>query len=291
MDYLLHIIILINIYIIVGISLNLVAGYSGLISLSQAAFYGIGAYTAALLSLNYHTNFLIAIAAAVVVSALIGFAIGFPSLRIRDDFFVIATFGFQVIVFSIMNNWMELTNGPLGLPGIPQPQIFGIEFTTHLSFLILTLFFVLIVALIAWRLVNSPFGNVLKAIREDEIFAESLGKNVSGYKILIFSVSAGLSAIGGALYAYYITYIDPTSFTVVESIFMLSIVIVGGSGRLTGTVIGAILLVTIPELLRLLDIPNSIAANMRQILYGGLLVVFMAFRPKGIFGEFSFRKE
>lgn len=288
MEYLLHILILICIYSIVGIALNLVAGYSGLISLAHAGFYGIGAYTCALLALRFGMNFLLAIPAAIIIAALFGFLIGFPSRRIRDDLFVITTFGFQVILFQVMNNWMELTNGPLGLPGIPQPEIFGYRFTSHWDFLLLSFVFLVIVYLVAKRLVNAPFGNVLRAIREDEWFAQSLGKNVSRYKVMVFSISAGLAAIGGALYAYYITFIDPTSFTVSESIFMLSIVIIGGSGRLSGSIIGAILLVSVPELLRFLDIPNAIAANVRQILYGGLLVAFMMFRPKGIRGEFSF---
>jgi branched-chain amino acid transport system permease protein len=268
-----------------------VAGYTGLISLAHAGFYGIGAYTAALLSLNYGENFLVTIPIAVLISAVFGFLIGFPSLRIRDDMFVITTFGFQVILFQIMNNWMDLTHGPLGLPGIPQPTIFGYQFTSHIDFLILTIVFGLIVYWIVNRLVKSPFGNVLRGIREDEIFAQSLGKNVSFYKVLSFSVSAGLAAIAGALYAYYITFIDPTSFTVQESVFMLSLVIVGGAGRLSGSIIGAVLLVSIPEILRFVGMPSSIAANMRQILYGGLLVAFMMFRPKGILGEFSFRRD
>lgn len=290
MEYLLHIAILICIYCIVGMSLNLIAGYTGLISIAHAAFYGIGAYTVALLSLRFGVNFLLAIPAAIAIAALFGFLIGFPSLRIRDDFFVIATFGFQVIIFSVMNNWMELTNGPLGLPGIPQPELFGYRFTSHLDFLALSLFFVALTYLVSRRLVNSPFGNVLRSIREDDLFAQSLGKNVSYYKVLAFSVGAGLVAIGGALYAYYITFIDPTSFTVPESIFMLSIVIVGGAGRLGGSIVGAVLLVSIPEILRFIGMPSSIAANMRQILYGGLLVAFMMFRPKGIWGEFEFEK-
>ncbi len=290
MDYLLHILILINIYAIVGISLNLLAGYTGLLSLAHAGFYGIGAYTVALLSLNYGVHFLVAIPVAVIIAAVFGFFIGFPSLRIRDDMLVITTFGFQIILFQIMNNWMELTHGPLGLPGIPQPALFGYQVSSHIDFLVLTLLCVLLVYFIARRLTKSPFGNILRAIREDEIFALALGKNVNHYKVLIFSVSAGLSAIGGALYAYYITFIDPTSFTSSESIFMLSIVIVGGAGRLSGSIIGAIILVSLPELLRLVDIPNAIAANMRQILYGGLLVAFMMFRPKGILGEFTFDK-
>jgi branched-chain amino acid transport system permease protein len=291
MEYLLHILILISIYCIVGISLNLVAGYTGLISLAQAGFYGIGAYTAALLSLNYGVHFLIAVPLAIIIAAIFGFIIGFPSLRIRDDLFVITTFGFQIIIFQVMNNWMDLTQGPLGLPGIPQPEIFGYKISSHIDFLILSVVFVLIVYLIARRLINSPFGNILKAIREDDLFAQSLGKNVNYYKVLIFSVSAGLSAIGGALYAYYISFIDPTSFTVTESIFMLSIVIVGGAGRLSGSIVGAVLLVSIPEVLRFVGMPSSIAANMRQILYGGLLVAFMVFRPKGILGQFGFRRD
>lgn len=291
MEYLLHILILINIYIIVGISLNLLAGYTGLLSIAHAGFYGIGAYTAALLSLKLEVSFLVAIPAAIIMAAIFGFLIGFPSLRIRDDLFVITTFGFQVIIFSVMNNWMELTHGPLGLPGIPQPVLLGYKLSSHTDFLLFSLFFAILVYLVSRRLVSAPFGNVLRAIREDELFAQSLGKNVNLYKVLIFSVSAGLVAMGGALYAYYITFIDPTSFTVPESIFMLSIVIVGGAGRLSGPIIGAILLVSIPELLRFIGMPSAIAANMRQILYGGLLVAFMMFRPKGIFGEFSFRRD
>ena len=289
MEYILHILILINIYIIVGMSLNLVSGYTGLISLSHAGFYGIGAYTAALLALKYGIDFFIAIPIAIVVAMIIGAAIGYPGLRIRDDYFVIATFGFQVILFQIMNNWMELTNGPLGLPGIPQPTLFGYTFSSHIDFLILTTIFAVLVYFILKRLTKSPFGNILRSIREDDLFAQSLGKNVSRYKVMSFSIAAGLAAIAGALYAHYITFIDPTSFTILESVFMLSIVIVGGAGRLGGSIIGAILLVSIPELLRFIGMPSSIAANMRKILYGGLLVIFMMFRPKGIYGEFGFK--
>ena len=284
----LHILILISIYAIVGMALNLVAGYTGLISLAQAGFYGIGAYVAALLSLNYGVSFLLAIPAAVVIAAVVGFLIGFPALRIRDDFFIIATFGFQIILFQVMNNWMELTNGPLGLPGIPQPELFGYRLTSHIDFLVLSLALAIIVYFILRRLTRSPFGNVLRAIREDDVFALSLGKNVNLYKVTSFSVAAGLAAIGGAIYAYYITFIDPTSFTVNESIFMLSIVIVGGAGRLEGSILGAIILVSLPELLRFVGMPSSVAANMRQILYGGALVAFMMWRPKGILGRYGF---
>lgn len=183
---------------------------------------------------------------------------------------------------------MELTNGPLGLPGIPQPEIFGYQISTHVDFLIVTLLLALLVAFISKRLGDAPYGLVLKGIREDETFALSLGKNAKYFKTSVFVIGSGLAAIAGAMYAYYVTYIDPTSFTVSESIFMLSIVIVGGAGRLRGPILGAIILVSLPEILRFLDVPNSIAANLRQILYGGLLVGFMMLRPKGIWGQYGF---
>jgi len=289
MAYFLHILILINIYIIIAISLNLIAGYTGILSIAHAAFYGVGAYVAALLAVNYGTPFLLNLIAAMIVAGAVAAVVAFPSLRIHDDYLVIATFGFQMILFSIFNNWVSLTRGPLGIPGIPQPKIFGMAIASHVGFLILTGLLVLAVYLFARRLVNSPFGRVLKAIREDEIFAQALGKNVIRYKILVFVIGGALAAIAGTLYAHYVTFIDPTSFTILESIFMISIVLVGGAGSLTGSIVGAVVLIVIPEMLRFLGMPNAIAANMRQIIYGALLVVMMMFRPKGLVGEYELR--
>jgi branched-chain amino acid transport system permease protein len=291
MNYLLHILILICIYIILSISLNLISGYAGLISVAHAAFYGIGAYVVALLALNLGNYFLLNILFAIILAGILGAIIAIPSLRIHDDYFVIATFGFQIIIFGIMNNWVSLTKGPLGIPGIPQPVLFGITVSSHLQFLIFTGIFAVLTFLFTRRLVNSPFGRVLKAIREDEIFALALGKNVTKYKILVFVIGASIAAVAGCLYAWYITFIDPTSFTVQESIFILSIVIIGGTGNLWGSVLGAVILLTIPEILRFLGMPNAIAANIRQILYGSLLVVFMLYRPQGLLGEFAFRRK
>lgn len=291
MEYLLHILILIGIYIILAISLNLISGYTGLISIAHAAFYGVGAYVAALLALNFGSNFFINLILAMILAGILGGVVAIPSLRIHDDYFAIATFAFQIIVYSVMNNWVSLTKGPLGLPGIPQPLIFGIKVSSHQNFLILVAsFFAFLTYLFARRLVNSPFGRVLRGIREDEIFVQSLGKNVIKYKILIFVIGASLAAVAGSLYAYYITFIDPTSFTIMESIFILSIVIIGGAGNLWGSIIGAVVLVTMPEFLRFIGMPNAIAANLRQIMYGGLLVIFMMYRPQGLLGEFAFKK-
>ncbi len=280
MEYLLHILILIGIYIILSVSLNLLVGYTGLLSITHAAFYGVGAYVAALMALNLHSPFLLNLILAIVASSILGALVGIPSLRIKDDYFIIATFAFQTITFSVLNNLVSFTGGPMGLPGIPQPVIFGWKISSHFEFLILIGILCFVTLWISNRIVKSPFGRVLKAIREDEVFTLSLGKNISAYKVKIFMIGAGMAAVAGVIYAYYISFIDPTSFTVMESIFIISIVIIGGAGSLWGPVVGAVVLVILPEFLRFIGLPSSVAANIRQIIYGGLLVGFMMCRPR-----------
>ena len=179
----------------------------------------------------------------------------------------------------------------MGLSGIPHPEILGFKFTSHAAFLLLITFFCIVAFFISHRIATSPAGRVLKAIREDEIFALACGKNVAGYKVAVLVVGAGMAATAGTFYATYITFIDPSSFTVMESIFILSIVIIGGAGSLWGPVIGAIVLVSLPELLRFVGLPGAMAANIRQMLYGSLLVIFMFWRPQGFIGEYAFKKE
>jgi branched-chain amino acid transport system permease protein len=177
----------------------------------------------------------------------------------------------------------------MGLPGIPQPSIFGLQVSSNFGFLILVAVFCAATVWISHRIVRSPFGRVLKAIREDEVFTQAAGKNIAAYKVLVFVIGAGMAAVAGVMYAHYISFIDPTSFTVMESIFIISIVIIGGSGSMWGPVVGAVVLVVLPELLRFIGLPSSMAANIRQILYGGLLVAFMMWRPKGLLGEYAFQ--
>lgn len=288
MEYLLHILILIGIYIILSASLNLISGYAGLISIAHAAFYGIGAYVAALMAINLESSFLPNSICAIFLSGLIGALVGIPSLRIRDDYFVVATFALQVIAFSIINNWVSLTGGPMGVPGIPQPTVFGFIVASHIEFLVLVGLLCVFTLWVIGKIVRSPFGRVLMAIREDEVFAQSAGKNIANFKILVFVIGASLASMAGVMYAYYISYIDPTSFTFMESIFIISIVIVGGAGSLRGPIAGAIVLILLPELLRFVGMPGSVAANLRQILYGGLLVGFVMWRPKGLLGRYAF---
>jgi len=288
MEYILHIIILIGIYTILSVSLNLIAGYTGIMSIAHAAFYGIGAYVAALLSLKLSFPFPVNLVLAILLSTLFSALVAIPSLRIKDDYFVIATFAFQIITFNILNNWLSFTGGPMGLPGIPAPIIFGIRVTSKIDFLILVTIFCVFVIIISNLIIKSPIGRVLKAIREDEIIAQSFGKDVASFKVKIIMLGAGMAAIAGVIYASFISFIDPTSFTIMESIFIISIVIIGGAGNLFGPILGSVILVALPELLRFIGLPNSIAANIRQIFYGLLLVVFMLWRPKGLIGKYSF---
>jgi branched-chain amino acid transport system permease protein len=262
-------------------SLTLTAGYSGLISLAHAGFYGIGAYTSAILSVNFGLPFLITLPLAMILSGVLAAFVSLIALRTVDDYFIIITLGIQVVAFSIMNNWMALTNGPLGIPGIPPISIFGFEFSGKISFLLLTLTLTTIVFYILRNITKSPFGRILIALSEDEIFTQSLGKKVYQSKVISFTVGAMFAAIPGVLYAHYISYIDPTSFTVDESIFILSIVIIGGMRSLWGSAIAATVLVILPEALRFVGMPSNIAANMRQIIYGLALVIMMFKYSKG----------
>jgi len=291
MEYAVHILVLIVIYSLLSSSLNLIAGYTGLLSLAHAAFFGVGAYATALTALHLHTPLWLNMALATGLSGVLGAVISAPSLRVRDEYFVVASLAFQVIAFSVLNNCVVLTGGPDGLPGIPQPVILGYKVASPLAFLGFCIPFWVALLWICWLVTTSPVGRVLKAIREDEIMVQAVGKNVACFKIIVFVIGAMIAAVAGALYASYVTFIDPTSFTLAESIFIISIVIIGGAGGLCGPVVGAVVLVALPELLRFVGMPSSVAANVRQMLYGGLLVAFMMWRPQGLWGRYAFEKK
>lgn len=288
MNYLLHILIMISIYTILSLSLNIPVGYTGLLSLAQAAFYGIGAYAVTLIMMKTGNYFFISLTAAVLISMILSLFISYPSTRLHGHYFILASLAFQIIIFAVLYNWVDLTSGPYGISGIPRPEILGIKFDNLYKFFILSGGMAFGVFWIVKRLCSSSFGLVLKAIREDELSATSIGKDVRRFKILAFAISSGLAAIAGALYASYVTYIDPTSFILDESIFILSIVLVGGSGNLRGPIIGSFLMILLPEGLRFLGIPDSVAPNVRQIIYAMVLLLLMRFRSQGIAGEYKF---
>lgn len=289
MEYLLHILVIAGIYIILTLSLNLIVGYTGLPALGHAAFSCIGAYTSSLLALNMGLSPWLGLLIGAFVAALSGIIIGYPAVRLKGDYLALATFGLGVIIYSIAKNWVALTRGPMGLPGIPGFSVFGFQLSGIWSYLLLVIGFVLFTIFIIKRIVNSPFGRILRSIREDEIASQAMGKNTNKYKLLVFIIGAFFAGIAGSLYAHYITFIDPSSFTVIESITILLMVIFGGMGRISGSVVGAVILVVFPELLRFIGLPSSIAAPMRQMIYGLLLVLLMIKRPQGIMGVYRFK--
>ncbi|MEW6054284.1 MAG: branched-chain amino acid ABC transporter permease [Nitrospirota bacterium] len=289
MEYFIHILIISGIYIILALSLNLIVGYTGLPALGHIAFACVGAYTSSLLALNYGVSPWLGLVIGACFASIIGLIIGIPSIRLKGDYLALATFGFGVIVYSVSKNWVDLTRGPMGLPGIPKFSVFGFELQPLWTYLILVIFFVGLTGVVINRIVHSPFGRILRSIRDDEIASLSIGTNVNRYKLTVFVIGAFLAGIAGSLYAHYITFIDPSSFTVMESIAVLLMVVFGGMGSVKGSFIGALVLVIFPEMLRFLGMPSSVAAPLRQMIYGLLLIVLMLKRPQGIIGEYKFK--
>ena len=287
MEYIYHLAVLITIYAGLALSLDLIVGYTGLLSVTHAAFYGFGAYSTAILMTRYGFNFFTSVAVGVVVSMTIALIIGYILSRFKDDYYALVSFGFNIIVFSVFLNWQNVTRGPLGIPGIGKPELFGYSFNTTVEFLVLSIVLMAMVYGTARFVVQSSFGRVLKAIREDEKAIQVFGYNTNVFKLVIFVLSAGMAGIAGSLFASYITFIDPSTFTLNESIFILAMIILGGLANIRGAVVGAVFLILLPEILRFVGFPTDIAAQMRQVVYGALLIGLMLYRPQGLLGEYK----
>jgi len=285
MIYALHLFNIVSINIILALSLNIVAGYAGLLSLSQAAFYGIGAYVTALLSVQLGVNVWLSFAASALITGALASVVGATSSRFRSDYFVIVTFAFQILTFSLLNNLVSVTGGPNGITGINPPIFFGRLIYGPQDFAVVTGLFAVGSFLICAFIENSQFGRILRALREDETFARSLGFKVGLFKILAFAICGAMAALAGGLYATYVSYIDPTSFTFAESLAILAMVIIGGLGNSFGVVVGACTLTLIPEGLRFIGVEGAIASNIRQVLFGGCLLLIVFLRPSGLFSE------
>jgi len=264
-----------------------VVGYAGLLSMTQAAFYGFGAYTTAILLTSTGLSFTMSIIVGIIITAILSLAIGYVLSKFNGDYYALGSFGFNIIVYSIFLNWQSLTRGPLGIPGIPRPQFMNVDFHNNLFFLLLIMVVAVIVFFIARFIVNSSFGRVLKAIREDEKAIEVFGYNTLYFKLAIFVIGSCLASVAGAFFASYISYIDPSSFALMESVFILAIIIMGGLANNKGAVVGAIFLILLPELLRFVGFSTDIAAQMRQVTYGLILVLLMLYRPQGFMGEYK----
>ncbi|MDD4988460.1 MAG: branched-chain amino acid ABC transporter permease [Candidatus Izemoplasmatales bacterium] len=287
MEYLIHLGILFAVYAILGMGLNLVVGYAGLLSVTHAAFYGIGAYTTAILLTKSGVGFFGALVLGIAIATAVSLLIGVVLSRFKGDYYALGTLGFNTIVFGAFLNWKNLTQGSLGIPGISRPELFGINFTNNFNFLILALIFLILAYSVARFVANSPFGRVLKAIREDETVISVFGYDALHYKLVVFVISAAMAAVAGSLFASYITFIDPSGFRVAESMFILAIIILGGLANLRGSLLGAFFLILLPEVMRFVGFPSDIEAQMRQVVYGVILILLMLYRPQGLIGEYK----
>ena len=296
MNYLFHLLIYLDIYIIVALSLNIVVGYCGLLTLAHSGYFAVGCYAYALASLKLGWGFLPSTILGIGIAMVLSLAVSLPAWRFKGDFFAMVSLAVQALLFSLFYNWSSpgvepgtwanLTNGPFGLAGIPKPAIFGIRLDTLGSIALVSIALAGVCAFFSWTLLSSPWGRLLKAMRDDELAARGLGKNVHLAKVQAFAIACGMVAVAGAIYAFYVSYVDPSTASLDESILMLCMVIVGGAGNFRGPIVGALVLLAVPEMLRFAHIPDVVAANIRLMAYGLLLVMMMHFRPQGLAGEY-----
>ncbi len=274
-QYIAQIVNMICIYIILGTGLNILTGYTGQLALGQAAFFGIGAYTAAILNKAYGLQFIPLLLISALVTAVFGVVLSVPALKVKGSYLALITIGFGEIVRILMVNWVALTKGPAGIVGIAAPTLFGFTFDNLGSFYYLILFFVVIGLIYQKILIHSRTGRAFIAIREDDTVAELTGINITAFKVKAFVISAVYCSIAGVLYAMMIRYVSPDSFTGNDSSIILWTVIIGGLGTLAGPVVGAIVMTILPELLRGIG-------NMRMVIYGIILLIVIIKYPSGL---------
>ncbi len=280
-----HLLVIITIYGILSVSLNMIMGVTGLFNIGHVGFYAIGAYTSALLT-KAGVPWLFAMLAAIVLPGIVAFVIGIPTLRLVGDYLAVVTLGLGEITRAVLTNWISVTRGPMGLPGIPHASLFGFKFDTPEKFLVLSLVCLLLVYVVSERLLYSPFGRVLKGIREDEVAAQALGKNTYRFKMTILIIGSGMAGMAGSLFAHYITFIDPSSFVMWLMFFIYLIIMLGGLGNNRGAIVATVVFVLIREGLRFVDLPDWLnPAALQQLLFGLLLIVTTLFVPRGLMPE------
>jgi branched-chain amino acid transport system permease protein len=262
------------VYLMATFGLNLTVGYAGQMSLGQAAFLGIGAYIAAI-GMKAGLPFLVMLPIAAVACFAVGLALGFPALRVQHHYLAFATLGFNILIYLVMRNEEKITGGTFGISGIPRPSLFGYSLEPALPFFWFTLFFTLLVIGLLWWLLRSPWGRAFAALRDNPIRAESLGVNITAYTLLAFAIGAACAGVGGAYYAVLVQYIEPTAFNVPASLMMLLAVIVGGSGRFFGPLVGTVVVILLPEWLRF-------AQNWYLMVFGFAVVALMIWLPGGV---------
>ena len=270
---------IVSIYIILSLSLNLISGYAGQASLGHAAFFGIGAYASALLTVKLGLNFWAALPLAMIVAGIIGAMVGVISLRIKGDFLAVTTIGINFVIVSIFE-YSDFFGGAYGIMGIKYPMLFGLKIS-KIYYLLMSIVFVALSALFCYLVSKSWLGLALETIREDEDAAEASGINCAKFKIIAFALGCAWAGLAGVLYAHFMRFITPNDFTFPISITIVCMMVVGGIGTIRGPILGALIMAALPELLRPL-------ANYRLLFYGGLIVLMTRFQPQGLFGNNAF---
>lgn len=282
-DYLLDVAILTGIYAILALGLNVMVGFAGLLNLGYAAFYAVGAYSFALLNVKLGLGFWQAVPLCVLLTTASGFALAVPALRLKGDYLAIVTLGFGEIVRLVLNNWDSFTGGPNGISGIASPYLAGVSMGGLDRYYYITLLAVILAYVVIKRVLFSRIGRAWIAIREDDIGAAATGINTTRYKLYAVAFGASWAGLAGALFASKMQFVSPESFTFMESVLILSMVILGGLGNMAGVVMGALVLVALPEVLREVQ-------SFRMITLGAGLVAIMIFRPHGLLGKTGIRK-
>jgi branched-chain amino acid transport system permease protein len=280
--YAMRVIIYIYLYVVLALGLNVVMGFTGLLNIGHAAFYAMGAYTTAILMTGYGLSFWWTVPIGMGLGGLMGLAVGFPTLRLRDDYLAMVTLGFGQIVYIVANNWMSLTRGPRGIPAIPAPslKLFGwkLVIDNYPGYYYLILFFVALAIYACVRVRDSRVGLAWMAIREDEDVAAVMGIHLGFYKTLAFAFSAVIGALAGSFFSVFQSFVSPNSFTILESVVIVTIPILGGLGSIPGTIVGAALMIGLPEVFRS-------ASEYRMVSVGAFMVLMMIFKPEGLFGK------
>lgn len=282
-DYFYHLAILVTIYLILAQGFNVSFGLGALLNLAHISVYAIGAYTSALLSTEFGYGFLPCMLASAVAGAAFALLVGGISLRLSSDYFAIGTLAFSLVVSAVLINWKEVTRGVLGIPGIPRPDLYSINFYENINFLILSSVICIFVLFYFWIIHKSRLSRSLRAQAELPRAAESLGKNLRAIRNDSFILSSSSAGLAGSLYAYYINYIDPTSFGLHEMVFVLSIVVLGKPGSFWGVIAATIFLVLLPEPLRFLDFDPAYLGPLRQFLYALILFITVYLKKDSLF--------
>ncbi len=274
-----------GVFALLAVALNLLVGEMGLFSLCHAAFFGCGAYAVAILTVKAGVDPLLASFLAPLVTAMIALLLGLFLYRLRGDFFAMATFGAALVFYGFILNFANFTGGAFGLV-VPLSPITGVLPASPSTLFVGPIWLVVfLIALIARRWKSSPLGRVLNTMREDEILALSLGKKVRRHRLVSFVLTAGVSGAAGVFYVWLFGVVDPSGFGVMESVMLVAMVVVGGAGRNRGAILGAGIVVLLPELLRAVGIQGPAAANLRQIIFGAILYLVLVFRPQGLLGR------